>query len=191
MHVSELFSEEDLLKAIEDKMVTQRKHPQWDLWIYNYSKTAQYTKTWTDVTMNCRGLILDHNGNVVARGPKKFFNYGEQESSNIDLNTEVRVTKKFDGSLGILSVYNGETIVATRGSFESEQAILGQTMIDSGEYDNLINLISDEFSVIVEIIHPMNRIVVDYGEEESLKFLGLVGMKSGLIESRPSEIYLS
>lgn len=191
MHVSELFSEEDLLKAIEDKMVTQRKHPQWDLWIYNYSKSAQYTRTWTDVTMNCRGLILDSNGEVVSRGPKKFFNYGEPDSAPVELNTEVRVTTKFDGSLGILSRYNNETIVATRGSFESEQAIMGQAMVDTGKYYELVEMISEDFSVIVEIIHPMNRIVVDYGDEESLKFLGLVGMKSGLIEFRPSDIYVS
>lgn len=191
MHVSELFSEEELDQALQQGLVTERKHPEHRLWIYNYTKFAQYSREWSEVTLNCRGLIVDHLGKIVARGPRKFFNYGEEGSPEINSDTQVRVTKKFDGSLGILSRHEGQIIVSTRGSFESEQAILWQKMVDTEDYSRLTEKISDEFSVIVEIIHPMNRIVVDYGSEESLKFLGLVGMKSGLIEFRPGDIYIA
>lgn len=35
--------------------------------MYNYTAKAQYDKLWNEVTLQCRGLILDGDGNVVAR----------------------------------------------------------------------------------------------------------------------------
>lgn len=173
MHVSELFSEEDLLKAIEDKMVTQRKHPQWDLWIYNYTPQAQYSRTWNDVTINCRGLILDGNADIVARPFKKFFNYGEEQ---VDLapDTPVKAFDKADGSLGIIyPTPDGKVSVATRGSFESDQALWATDHLKSKNLsaDDFFNI--DEITYLCEIVYPENRIVLDYGN-----FAGLIGLAS-------------
>jgi RNA ligase len=92
---------------------------------------------WNDVTMKCRGLIYNHNSNlVVSRPPVKFWNINDpkySETSEAYLSTKYRkrppfVVEKLDGSMGILwshSIDGGWTRVygiATRGSFESEQA---------------------------------------------------------------------
>ncbi len=62
----------------------------------------------------------------------------------------------------------GEWVMATRGSFTSEQAIKGLAIAK-----RLFNLDAFEKSVtyLCEIIYPENRIVVDYNEEK-LVFLG-------------------
>ena len=38
------------------------QHPTADLFIYNYSETAQFERIWNDITLQCRGLILDGQG---------------------------------------------------------------------------------------------------------------------------------
>lgn len=180
MHVSELFSEEDLLKAIEDKMVTQRKHPQWDLWIYNYTPQAQYSRTWNDVTINCRGLILDGNADIVARPFKKFFNYGEEQ---VDLapDTPVKAFDKADGSLGIIyPTPDGKVSVATRGSFESDQALWATDHLkDKGiTQDDFMNF--GDYTYLCEIVGSFNRIVLDYGDFEGLIGLACVDIETGV-----------
>jgi RNA ligase len=76
-----------------------------------------------------------------------------------------------DGSLGILFNYEGEWIMATRGSFTSEQAIKGLEIVKSKYF---LDSWFKEYAYLVEIIYPENRIVVDYGNVEKVTFLSIV-----------------
>ena len=84
----DVFMKDKLKKYIEEKFISEQKHPELDLWIYNYTPKCMYEKKWDNITMSCRGLILDKNGNVIARPFKKFFNYEEYLSENKDLPLE-------------------------------------------------------------------------------------------------------
>jgi RNA ligase len=65
----------------------------------------------------------------------------------------------------------GEWIMATRGSFVSEQAIKGLEILKS-KY-NLDSWLK-HYGYLVEILYPENRIVVDYGKKEKVVFLSVV-----------------
>jgi T4 RnlA family RNA ligase len=173
------FSIEDLKENIKQKQVISRKHPKYDLWIYNYAKIAAYARNWNSVTINCRGLVLDADYNVIARGFPKFFNYGEHGMEGIpDLATTEKfdVFEKEDGSLGIGFTYNDEFIIATRGSFDSEQAQKANQVYHDKYASGDSLPISNTF--LFEIIYPRNRIVVDYGEEESLRLLASIDLRT-------------
>jgi RNA ligase len=77
-----------------------------------------------------------------------------------------------DGSLGILFCYGDEWIMATRGSFTSEQAIKGMEILKR-KYPVFDRAWLQEYAYLVEIIYPENRIVVDYGKEK-ITFLSAV-----------------
>ncbi len=79
------------------------------------------------------------------------------KSSNFD------VYEKMDGSLGILYWIDDKPFLATRGAFESEQAIKGTELLR--KHQNL-NKLNRNYTYLFEIIYPSNRIVVDYGAEE-------------------------
>jgi len=111
-----------LNEMIESKMVRVQRHPYANLWIYNYTEHAQFSRTWNEVTLMCRGLILDENFNIVARPFPKFFNKEELSEGDIP-NLPFDVFEKMDGSLGIMYWVDGVPYIATRGSFESEQAL--------------------------------------------------------------------
>jgi len=163
-----MYSLSILNRYIEDGWVVKQDHPTLPLSIYNYSRACQYEKKWDDITLNCRGLILDRKGNVVARGFSKFFNY-EEVYEQLPLEEEyVYVQDKMDGSLGILFHYEDEWHMATRGSFTSEQAVRGLEIAKASfDLDKLIKAVN----YLCEIIYPENRIVVDYQGEEKIVFL--------------------
>ncbi|QZE11717.1 RNA ligase [Streptomyces phage Karp] len=178
VHVSSIFSLEDLEKAIADGWVRVQTNEDNTLFIYNYTEQAQYKRYWNNVTLNCRGLILDSYNHIVARPWKKFFNFGERPLL-FSTDDPVEVTDKKDGSLGILYQHpmTGDYRIATRGSFLSDQAIHATNV-----WDNKYSHIADPWhgvTFLFEIVYPENRIVLDYGETDDLILLGAVQNQYG------------
>lgn len=163
------------LEEYEERgLLTKQKHPTKDLFIWNYTPEVQYGQIWDEVTLQCRGLITDSSGNVIVRPFTKFFNYEELLDSEVipKKGDYVYVQEKVDGSLGILFHYDDEWMMATRGSFTSDQAIKGLEILKS-KYVVFDQVWLKEYAYLVEIIYPENRIVVDYGEEK-IVFLSAV-----------------
>ena len=172
-----------LNKYIGEGLVLKQDHPKYPISIYNYSRTCQYDGKWDEITLACRGLVLDNDGNVVAKPFPKFFNYEELVGNKFKPskipNEPFDVYEKMDGSLGIVFCYEGEWRVATRGSFTSEQAVKGAEILK--KYDT--DLLSPGYTYLFEIIYPENRIVVDYGNAERMVMLACIDCSSDGIES--------
>jgi tRNA splicing ligase len=168
----------DLLQEMIDaNYINKLKHKDTDLYLYNYNASAQYEKVWNEVTLNCRGLILDENFNIIARPFKKFFNYGENQDLQLPIES-FEVFEKMDGSLGILYWHNDLPFIATRGSFYSDQALKATELLQN-KYKASIALLDRTKTYLFEIIYPQNRIVVNYGTEEMLVLLAIVDLQSG------------
>lgn len=161
--------------------VRQQKHPEANLWIYNYTAKAQYERVWNEITLQCRGLIMDENMCVVARPFHKFFNLGESDSQLIP-NEPFEVFEKMDGSLGILYWLNDEAFIATRGSFQSEQAIFASQLLRDS-YQHVLPSLNRNKTYLFEIIYPENRIVVDYGDKRDLVLLAIINTQTGKDET--------
>lgn len=161
----------EILNDYYDKgLVYKQTHPIHPLIIWNYTEKVQYEDLWDEVLKTTRGLVTDDKGNIIARPFKKFFNLEESKHTPTE---EFEVFTKEDGSLGIIFYYKNEWIIATRGSFTSDQSIKAKEIFDRyiEEYgDNNLNV---NLTYLVEIIYPDNRIVVDYGKDEKLILLGI------------------
>jgi T4 RnlA family RNA ligase len=164
---------ETLNKYYEDGWLIKQTHPTLPLTIWNYSQNTQYESKWDEITLQCRGLVTDADGNVVARPFKKFFNMEEGKHTP---TSEFEVFEKMDGSLGIFFYYNGEPVFATRGSFTSEQAIKGREILNkyNWQYGTYAG-----YTYLFEIIYPENRIVVNYNNFEELVVLGVIETNTG------------
>lgn len=154
MKLNELMSIEKLEQYIAEGMVSKRKHPSLPLYILNYTAATQFAWTWDEVTLNCRGLVVDEDYNIVARSLPKFFSY-EQLAGKLP-EGEFVVEEKMDGSMLLVFNYKGEMVTATRGSFESEQAIKGKEFLPANFE------INEGYTWVFEIIYPENRIVCTY-----------------------------
>jgi RNA ligase len=176
--LSDLLDTAELADAIEQGYVREQFHPSMPLRILNYTERAAYEKVWTDITRQCRGLIVNTmTSAIVARPFAKFFNYGEHDEATLSLDEPVIISDKMDGSLGI--AYwgtDGRLAIATRGSFASEQAIHATRVLREryGDFEPL-----DGFTELFEIVYPQNRIVLDYGTEDDLFYLGSVHIGTG------------
>jgi len=185
LHLDEILDLDELADEIDAGYVRQRFHPaDTSYMILNYSEKAQLEKRWNDVTRTCRGLIARTEAGtspeVIARPWSKFYNYGEHEPGSIDLDEhDIEVLDKVDGSLGI--IYQGPDgwAVATRGSFESEQAIRGTDMLRQMIADGQFYP-APGWTMLAEIVFPANRIVLDYGTFEGLILLGAVHIATGM-----------
>jgi RNA ligase len=162
---------EILNKYHEDNLVHRQVHPTLPLTIWNYSEKVQYDNLWDDITIQTRGLVTDDKGNIVARPFKKFFNDSEKKHTP---TPDFDVYEKMDGSLGILFHYDGEWVLATRGSFTSDQAVKGFEMLQNYEYQKL----HKDYTYLFEIIYDDNRIVVKY-DYEDLILLAMIHTKTG------------
>lgn len=181
-----------LRQHVADGWISEQKHPYLDLFIYNYTHEAQYANKWDATILQARGLILNREGEIIARPLKKFFNLEEYGTDRlighiqrgvlqpIPFDLPYSVTDKMDGSLGIL--YTDAVLgpaLATRGSFTSDQALRGGVMLR-----RLLNATdwwrpNPQFTYLFEIIYPENRIVVDYGTAEKLVLLAVVNTDTG------------
>ena len=163
---------ETLNKYYEDGWLIKQTHPTLPLTIWNYSQTTQYEGKWDEVTLQCRGLVTDDKGNIVARPFKKFFNMEEGKHTS---TSEFDVYEKMDGSLIIVFWYDGGWVVASRGSFISEQAVGASKIF----FDELDHNFSIGITYLFEFTAPWNRIVVDYGEKPNLTLLGAIRTDDG------------
>lgn len=178
MNLLDIISKTDLDRALADKLITIRDDGA-GLRILNYSDAALYTPgAWDNPAVRtCRGVIVDDSWHIVARPWVKFFNHGQAEAGALDLTAPVEVTDKLDGSLGIIHrALDGQLRVATRGSFESDQAIHATEVLRS-RYPDLWAV--GQITPLAEIVYPANRIVVDYGDLDDLVLLGGVDIETG------------
>lgn len=166
------------LRQYEEKgLLSIKKHPTADLYSIGYTQKVQFERLWDEITLQCRGLIIDGEGNVKSRTFKKFFNLDEHKEEEIP-NEPFEAFDKLDGSLGICYFIDGNPYIATRGSFESDQA-KHATKVLYEKYYHLFDQLNHSCTYLFEIIYEQNRIVVDYGDLDDIVLLTLIDNETG------------
>ncbi|BAH33204.1 RNA ligase [Rhodococcus erythropolis] len=165
------------------------------LTIYVYTETTQFDRLWNSVTRQARGLVLDNKSRCIIKCLPKFFNDNEPEAlleKPRDLDpTQLVVQDKVDGSL--IQVANDPEyglVVTSKGSFASDQAMWAREIIDE-QYPPSGGYFEPGLTYIFELIHPDNRIVIDYGDRRELILLAVVENDTGKERDIYSKRFLS
>lgn len=125
----------------------------------------------------CRGIVFDADGKVIARPLHKFFNVGEKESSrfeNLDWDKAVRIMGKLDGSMIHTVRISGagidghDFVLKSKKSYTSDVAIAATKWISSREnYLRFCDaMVAQNKTAIFEYISPTARIVVYYDTDQ-------------------------
>jgi hypothetical protein len=95
-----------LNKLNEIGLVEKQSHPSLPLIIWNYTRKVQYGDLWSHdpLLVECRGLITDYDGKIIARPLKKFWNIEENTVIGDALASDIDTTS-YDGDIRGL---NGE-----------------------------------------------------------------------------------
>ena len=176
---------EELLKQSPYNLIIQKYE---GLILFKY---VQFSSHFSEkIVQESRGVILAADTfDVVCRPFNKFFNYGESEAYDINYSN-ASIVEKLDGS--IIKVYydsvNYIWRVATNGTID---ASLADTCIEGITFRDLFNDAIqnrfDEFTAhldvdqtyLFELIHPISRVVVDYGNLKQLVFIGMRSTLNG------------
>jgi RNA ligase len=161
---------------VAEGYILVQKHPTADIYIYNYSKSCSLEGKWNEATIQCRGIIVDKDYNILARPFEKFFNYEEIEDKSVIPGGAADAYEKIDGSLGIMYWLDDVPYIATRGSFSSDQALHATEVLHT-KYREEIDVIKHlrySHTFLFEIVYPENRIVVDYGDTDDIILLAII-----------------
>ena len=145
-------------------------HPYLPLTIWNYSRQTEYQSKWDYITLLCRGLVTDNEGAIYAGGLKKFFNI--EENKHIPTNSFV-IQEKLDGSLIIAFWYKNQWVVASKGSFQSDQVKLAQQIFDNELENSVYHGTIKGYTYYFELTGKLNRIVVDYPYDKALTVIAV------------------
>jgi RNA ligase len=183
MQLRDAVDTEELDALIKSEHITRKKHPTLPLSIYTYTHLTSGLNVWNETTIRCRGLVVDdESGEIVAWPFPKFFQYGQHLSDRCAYarplpDEPFEVFEKLDGSLAIIFHYKGRWIAASKSSFISDHAQWAQKKIDeetAGDEElPPVCPLKPGCTYVAEIIHPTNRIVVDYGERDDLVLLAV------------------
>jgi len=166
---------EELEKYYNEGWLIKQEHPTKDLTIWNYSRQTMWEDNWDPITLMCRGLVTNSDGEVVSRCFKKFFNWEQLVNvGHLIPNEPFDLFEKMDGQLGLLFWYEDEWIFASRGSFTSMYAERAKELLEDYEYRKL----DKDSTYIFEIIFKEGRIVCKY-DYEGLVLLGRINIITG------------
>lgn len=150
--------------------------------VWCYSQQTVYTDAWDDLTLLCRGLVTDNEGNVLSRPFPKFFNWGQSRAPGPEITEKpFWAYDKMDGTLIVVgSTADGERIVSTKGSFTTWHSEAARELLSGWSP-------VPGSTALFELIHPNNRIVVNYGDREALVLLGAVAHSDGCDHFKPDD----
>ena len=152
------------------------------LQLITYSRVTELGNLWEDYPMlrHFRGLMVDGEGNIVAR-PFAKTHKAKEEVPLEKLNmVPQKVFEKTNGSLGIVYFWKDKWRVATKFSFENEgytkpaDAMLSQMNKDA---------LDPSKTYLFEIILSDDSHIVDYGGKQELVLLNSVNTKTGEMDS--------
>ncbi|WP_347073261.1 NUDIX domain-containing protein [Bacteroides thetaiotaomicron] len=152
--------------------ICRNTHPYCNLAIYNYTEKCKKHEYWNEITLWCRGIILDSQNYIRFKPLKKFFELKQLYNYFLPQTIDnFNLYEKKDGTLGILYWINNMPYITTRGSFTSFQALSATTLLYT-KYTSVIHLLNKTVSYFFEIIMPEDKHIVDYGECRDLFLIG-------------------
>lgn len=165
---------EDVLPAIDgrDEFIISKKD---GYTVINYA--VVFEDTFPEVETNedairreCRGIIFDENGNILARRFHKFFNVNEKDETafdKIDLSKPHHILLKLDGSM-LTPFFIGSSLRWGTKMGITDVSIQAETFIaNNPKYkDFAIEMLDNGYTPIFEWCSLKQKIVIDYAEDK-------------------------
>ena len=134
---------------------------------------------WHQDNKHMRSVVVNYAGEVISASLPKFTNWGENPE-HFPVPTSLKnatVVEKLDGSTLIVSKYNGQYILRTRGTVDASKLANGFEL--ELFKSTILNKLQDNndtwnYSIIWEWLSPINKIVLSYGDEPMWKLIGFI-----------------
>lgn len=138
-----------------------------DVFACNFTRKAFAHHLWDEYSSTARGLFLNREGRVVARGFDKFFNIGENPETTLTnvlkrIGYPVRVERKMNGFLGLVSARPDGTLRYWSKSGQTDYSRLAERLVDRFDTTALWRVAHDrDVTLLFEIIdHENDRHII-------------------------------
>lgn len=164
-----MITNESMKKFCEENpklvMVKETSNP--ELFVLKYRKCVFYDNLWNDFLEECRGTIVDKNFNPVSIPLTKIYNDFEDKAPKIDPLAGITAYRKINGFMGAITYHNGELLISTTGSIDSD--FVGYIR-DSIDYDRYLEVckLYPSYTFIFECVHEKDPHIIP---EESGMYL--------------------
>lgn len=139
------------------------------IFVLKYKKAVFFDNLWNDFLEECRGTIVDEDFNIVSRPFTKIYNYGvEAKAPKLSDNTEITALRKVNGFMVAMTWHNGDILVSTTGSTDSDYVNMAKEYINDS-FRSVLSCAPD-FTFMFECVHPNDPHIIP--EEAGLYFIG-------------------
>lgn len=145
-----------------------------------------------DYSAQSRGKVIDAaTRDIIVYGFDKFYNINEvpetsfeNVSKKIKAADYITLEDKRDGStIFVTKTKNHGLIVNSNGDFKNDQITKANQLLDSS-YKFFKEHLKTAYTYIFEITYPLDKKVVDYGDEEKLVLIGIRDTETGRMLKR-------
>lgn len=157
---------------LDNKYISKAQHPDENIYLYNYTEKCKSEEYWNEVTLWCRGLILDSENTILYRPFKKFFEYEQLYTEFLPRCDIRKIYEKKDGFLGIMYWIEDFPYIATRESFISYPAIKANIILYTN-YAHIFQYLNPKYTYLFEIVFPNDYLIIDYGAMEDIFLIGI------------------
>jgi hypothetical protein len=122
--------------------------------VLKYTRRVFYDGLWNHMLEHCRGTIVDADFNVVSYPFTKIYNLGvEDRAPQLDSQTPVTAYRKVNGFMASVTWYDGDILVSTTGSTDSDFTKYIRSMIDTDLYRQVC-CDWPKLTFMFECVHP-------------------------------------
>ena len=110
-----------------------RFHENKKWFIYKYKNKVFYKDLWNEspLLVHARGIVIDIDGNIIHNPFVKIFNPHEKLCPKFIKTEKVHWAEKVNGFLGVASIQDGELLVTTTGTFDSDFAEIARKWVET------------------------------------------------------------
>lgn len=183
------FDLKELNSYVDNTIICREKHPNANLYIYGYYTSLTLPTIWDEISIHCRGMIVDALGNVLEHPFNKFWTFKQYLNKyTVLLNDnqimkipegDFRIIEKIDGTMCTLYWINNKPYLATQRSFTNPKA-LEATKILYEKYNHLFSKLDKKYTYIFEAVYPESKVLIDYGNTRDLFLIGMIDKKSDI-----------
>lgn len=164
-------------ELIDQGLVKQKRYDN-GLSVFKYSREVFYRALWNTnpLLLEARGMVLADDGTKVIWPFTKVFNHHEN-GTELDLDTQVIAPRKVNGFMAAARFWNGELIVSTTGTLDSDFAQMARKHIEALPYQEVLKALAESYTLLFEICDAADPHIVE--EEEGAYLIGARFMVTG------------
>ncbi|CAB4124705.1 RNA ligase T4 Rnl1, N-terminal [uncultured Caudovirales phage] len=130
------------------------------IFVLKYKKRVFFDGLWNDYLEECRGTIVDADFNVVTRPFTKIYNYGvEAKAPKLSDDTIVTAYRKVNGFMVAVTWHNGDILVSTTGTTDSDYVKMARELIDLKVYREVCKQ-NQGITFMFECVHELDPHIV-------------------------------